>query len=347
MDRVLQDRYEDFWNRKGACVAIEAPKADFTPKPARDVEQKWQDSSFILENFLRRISATGFYGDGFPSLFVNHGPGVLAAFLGNPYQLADDTVWFDTDPMIKDMEHPPSLSFNMKNPVYHLIHTMTEQYLSQSGGRYITSITDIGGSLDVIAALRGTESLLYDLYDYPEKVHFLMDELEKIWEACFTALYRLLQEHQSGMTSWMPIWSDQQWYPLQCDFCAMLSPALFEEFVLPYLNRQANFLGRAIYHLDGPGELPHLDYILEIEKINAIQWTAGAGNADIGSSDWYELYHKMQQKGKGIVLLGVQPGDVTRLLRELEPGGLYLSTACDTPDEAKRLEEEVSKILLR
>ena len=138
MDRVLQDRYEDFWNRKGACVAIEAPKADFTPKHARDVEQKWQDSSFILENFLRRISATGFYGDGFPSLFVNHGPGVLAAFLGNPYQLADDTVWFDTDPMIKDMEHPPPLSFNMKNPVYHLIHTMTEQYLSQSGGRYIT-----------------------------------------------------------------------------------------------------------------------------------------------------------------------------------------------------------------
>ena len=125
------------------------------------------------------------------------------------------------------------------------------------------------------------------------------------------------------------------------------SQALFEEFVLPYLNRQANFLGRAIYHLDGPGELPHLDYILEIEKINAIQWTAGAGNADIGSSDWYELYHKMQQKGKGIVLLGVQPGDVTRLLRELEPGGLYLSTACETPDEAKRLEEEVSKILLR
>lgn len=84
MDRVLQDRYEDFWNRKGACVAIEAPKADFTPKPARDVEQKWQDSSFILENFLRRISATGFYGDGFPSLLSTMAPACLPHFWGIP-----------------------------------------------------------------------------------------------------------------------------------------------------------------------------------------------------------------------------------------------------------------------
>ena len=43
MDRVLQDRYEDFWNRKGACVAIEAPKADFTPKHARAVEMCIRD----------------------------------------------------------------------------------------------------------------------------------------------------------------------------------------------------------------------------------------------------------------------------------------------------------------
>ena len=40
----------------------------------------------------------------------------------------------------------------------------------------------------------------------------------------------------------MPIYSEKPYYPLQCDFSAMISPDMFEEFVLPELRYHLSYL---------------------------------------------------------------------------------------------------------
>ena len=38
----------------------------------------------------------------------------------------------------------------------------------------------------------------------------------------------------------MGLWAPMRWYPLQCDFSAMISPDMFAEFVLPDLAEQCD-----------------------------------------------------------------------------------------------------------
>ncbi len=45
---------------------------------------------------------------------------------------------------------------------------------------------------------------------------------------------------------------------LQSDFAYMLSPSMFERFVLPDLETICNHLDYGFYHLDGKNQIPHL-----------------------------------------------------------------------------------------
>ena len=89
---------------------------------------------------------------------------------------------------------------------------------------------------------------------------------------------------------------------LQCDFCYMIGPNMFDEFVKPELEMTCNKLEHAFYHLDGVGALPHLDSLLTIKALKGIQWVPGAGNPQ--SKDWPEVYRKIIKAGKRAQFVG-------------------------------------------
>ena len=49
---------------------------------------------------------------------------------------------------------------------------------------------------------------------------------------------------------------------VQCDFCCMISAAMFREFVVPGLTEQCDRLDHVMYHLDGTQALHQLDALL-------------------------------------------------------------------------------------
>jgi 5-methyltetrahydrofolate--homocysteine methyltransferase len=85
---------------------------------------------------------------------------------------------------------------------------------------------------------------------------------------------------------------------LQCDFCYMISPEMFDEFVKPELAATCKRIGNAFYHLDGIGQLPHLDSMLEIDELRGIQWVPGTGQKR--QTEWPEVYRKIRDAGKRI-----------------------------------------------
>jgi len=56
-----------------------------------------------------------------------------------------------------------------------------------------------------------------------------------------------------------------------------------------------------IYHLDGPGAIHHLDTLLNLPELHAIQWVPGAGVTG-GITQWVPLILRVQSKGKSIVV---------------------------------------------
>lgn len=347
----IKERYEAFWEGEivdRALISIFSlsanPRSDRKELQYKNLEQKWLDKDFILNNSLYGFENTYFEADAYPSIFTNLGPGCMAACIGSDYNLADNTIWFDSKQVITDWSNPPALKDFKKSEMWGIIKNLTGHFIENSNGDFITSLTDIGGTMDIIASLRGTQELLMDLYDYEDEILKYINEVDKVWKEIFFENAKLLEGKQDGFTNWIPIWSKKPWFPLQCDFSTMISPNMFEKFVAPSLQFQASIMERSIYHLDGEEELPHLDQILSIKEISGIQWVSKDCHI-VGSGDekWMPLFQKIQKSGKSLVLMNVPTKHLKKLFDNLSPKGIYINTWSANEEEAREVLEMVKK----
>jgi hypothetical protein len=83
---------------------------------------------------------------------------------------------------------------------------------------------------------------------------------------------------------------------LQSDFSYMISPRMFQHFVLPSLTSWCDALDYAFYHLDGPGQVKHLDVLLSIPRLRGIQWVPGEGRPP--AHEWLPLLRRVRDAGK-------------------------------------------------
>ncbi len=343
-------KYEKFWNRESIgrpFLNISYRNEGFVPyRPPVNAEEKYFDATYRYRSFKHTVANSGYLAEGIPEYFTNFGPGCLAACIGGDFLLANNTIWFDKNPIIKDWENMPEIALDEKSILWQKL--AESQKLVASDPDVHFSITDIGGILDVVASLRGTENLLYDLYDYPDEVKALTERVMVEWFKMFDQQVKTVREAGQPYNSWINIPSSKPWYPLQCDFSYMIKPAHFEEFVLPHLIEQTNHMERSIYHLDGIGELPHVDMLLDIPRLTGIQWVAGDGHEPLTDAKWLGLYKKIQDQKKNIVLLGKEYmlwrdlAALERLVKTLDPAGLYIELKCPSRAVAEDLLEKIT-----
>jgi hypothetical protein len=270
------------------------PEYGFTARhglktPAEEVVDRWDYD----------LSRNKYLGDSFPCLWPNFGPGALAAFLGAELHADENTVWFRPLRQLELSEL--EMSFDPKNAWLNRVISLCQAAMKKWQGLVQVGMTDLGGNLDVLSTFRPSELLLLDLYDNPDDVKRLSWEIFEMWWRCFREVKHALQGNP-GYTAWTPIFSETPYYMLQCDFCYMIGPKMFDEFVKPELAASCARLKHAFYHLDGKGELPHLDSLLEIKELRGVQWIPGDGQPDM--AHWPEVYRKIRKAGKLIQLFG-------------------------------------------
>jgi 5-methyltetrahydrofolate--homocysteine methyltransferase len=214
----------------------------------------------------------------------------------------DNTVWF----------HPPQtvgihdlhLRYDPHNRWLHRVKEIMRVAAERWRGNVQVSMTDLGGNLDIISSFLPGEQLLLDLYDNPEEVRRLGWAAHAMWWLYFDELDRTHRLANPGYTAWTPIFSEQPYYMLQCDFAYMIGPEMFDQFVKPELSATCRRLAHAFYHLDGVGQLPHLDSLLSIPDLKGIQWVPGDGQPDIGH--WPEVYRRIRKAGKLVQIFAGQ-----------------------------------------
>ncbi|HNX15637.1 MAG TPA: hypothetical protein PKH29_12390, partial [Oscillospiraceae bacterium] len=163
-------------------------------------------------------------------------------------------------------------------------------------GNVVMGMTDLGGVLDILASFRTTEGLLFDLYDNPDEVLRCVREIQTMWFRYLNEIIDIMKSEAQGYTSWCNIYDPEPTYILQSDFCYMISNEMFNEFVGPELKSSAERLHRPFYHLDGIGELKHLDSILKIDAFAGVQW--GPGDGPYKDKDWSEIHKRITSAGK-------------------------------------------------
>ena len=80
----------------------------------------------------------------------------------------------------------------------------------------------------------------------------------------------------------------------------MMSPAQFRTLIQPALIRQCEGADHVLYHLDGPDAIRHVPALMEVDGIDALQWTSGSYNPDGTFEQWYPIYDQVRRAGKGL-----------------------------------------------
>lgn len=127
--------------------------------------------------------------------------------------------------------------------------------------------------------------------------------------------------------TWMGIPSFEKVHIPGCDFASMLSPGDFDTFVLPFIKEEIAPMTQNIFHVDGKGVARHLDKILELPEINAIQWVQGMG-LDAPIMQWVPLIKKVQAAGKSLVI-DLQVSELDSFMKEIRPEGILLCIDAD------------------
>lgn len=269
----------------------------------------------VVDRYEPYVAATHYYGDGFPWWWVNFGPGIAAGFLGakvNSVSDPSETVWF-TPPVempIEDLR----LNYDPQNVWWKRVKDITAAIAERWQGQLAASVTDLGGNLDILASFRETQRLLVEVIDQPEEVARLAAQITRLWIRYYNELDAIIRPTCRGTSCWTPIWSTGKTYMLQCDFSYMISPRMFERFVVPDLTACCETLDHGFYHLDGIGEIPHLKHLLSIERLRGIQWIAGDGQPS--PDQWLPLLKRIRDGGKFCQVF-VTPQGARRIVQNL------------------------------
>jgi hypothetical protein len=160
---------------------------------------------------------------------------------------------------------------------------------------------------------------------------------------CFKRTYKKLADAGLGTTTWTPLYHNGPAYVPSSDFWCMVSPQMAREMILPDILLEMEPLERSIFHLDGVQALKHLDLILEIPHLNAVQWVFGEGYGP--ASRWVDVYRRILQAGKGIQLLAEDAHDALNVLERVGTKGVWVTVgkAFASVDEANMFLKHVER----
>ena len=160
---------------------------------------------------------------------------------------------------------------------------------------------DLMENIDVLASLRGAQETLFDLLDEPEKIGERIQEVTDVYYQYYDRFYDAIKDDEGGNAyTVFQIWGPGRTVKLQCDFSAMMSPDDFRTYIQPSLKKQSENVDHVLYHLDGPQAIKHMDALMEIDGIDALQWTSGDAGPDGTLPDWDVIYDKAIAAGKSI-----------------------------------------------
>jgi hypothetical protein len=304
--------------------------------PPASLEDRWFNIDGKLDAAEAVFEATDYLAEWVPNYCYDLGSSLDAGFLGARYTLAEDTVWWE--PFVEDWGKTPPFVFDEQNPLFRRVHGMMERACERARGKYLVSMPTMGGPLDILAAVRGTDRLLFDLVDQPEEIRKRLDELAVFYIAVLRKFWNLTAGAGVGGTHWWPTYGRTTSLVAQNDFSIMISPEMFREIVLPSLERVTQAFPNCIYHLDGPGALVHVKALATVPNIRAIMFCEGSGNDPI--MRWFDALREIQKTGKSVAQ-GFPAGAERQMLSNLDRRKMLLLCATGLEHDIHRVLDNI------
>ncbi len=335
----IQAQLENWWDHGEQeypllLIALPPPESAGIPD-TDDLDRWWMDVDFIIDRQMKSIDHQRYYGVAVPFHYVDRSASAMSGILGARMKFVDkETMW--AYPCFDSVEQVAELVVDRTSVWFQTACEITRRSVALSPGHHFVSHWALEGVTDILPGLYGTENFLVDLVNRPQEVARAMERVKRIWIELFHEFSEIhAQGGNRGGIGWAGIWAPGTTFPLQEDVSYMISNRMYRRLVLPHLLDQIDAMQYALYHLDGIGAIQHLDTLLAIEKLRAIQWVPGAGKERV--RDWYALIRRILEAGKSVEVFA-EAGEVDDLVRNVGARGLLINVTA-TEEEALRLLE--------
>lgn len=338
--RPAVERLRAWWageDLRRPAMHLTAPRAEAAvawPAPPESVAERWLNLDYRLACHEAEVANTAHFAEAVPAAWPYLGPMGMSGYFGSPGHCEPGTVWWES--VIEDWA-TGEVRWDPQNVWWRRMLEYTERLVEQARDRYMVANGTGGASTDVLASLRGTQRLCLDLLGDRTPLERVRDYVTAACQEQWTILHRLTSRYWEGDNlGWLSLWAPGSTSALQVDFSCLISPQMFRDFCLPEMQDFCRFFDYPAYHLDGPGEIRHLEALLEIEELRVIQWEPGAGQPDPLHPAWRDLLHRIVDAGK-IAYLRCRPEEVVPFLEEFPYARVFLQCGARSEEEADRL----------
>lgn len=340
-------RWAAYWEMRNTdrpLLAIAAPLANRAARFAElvkptDPEARYFDSEYISRYWLCCFETAYYGGECFPS--VIHLLASYALGCRDAVRFDNASVWHNVT--MKSMSEPLGWHPGPDDPWRHKLDKVMTRLLDLSPGRFFVGYQSQVMVNDLLTLIRGVDDFMADMGEDAGLCARRVEEMFELWAETFDHYRAMVDARQKEQGYvWANLWSPKFFMVTQSDMSCMISPAMYEQYVVKELEGVARRYSDTIwYHLDGPGALKHLPSLLTKPYIRVIQWVPGAGQPDQGP-DWIDVYRQVQDAGRGLDLYLRSPTAeniriVEYLVRHLRPEGLVIRCSVDTREQADEL----------
>lgn len=240
--------------------------------------------------------------------------------------------------------HPVIPPFSLHNPWVAKMLEFIPALEAQSAGRFPVGVTLMRGVSDLLSALYGPENFVFRLHDDPEEIRRVVHALTEYWIAFGCCLLDRLPVFHGGTGSFLfSLWCPGRTIWLQEDAVALLSPALYQEFIYPADCRIAATFEHTMMHLHPTRFIPSAQ--LAATALGAIELHI---DHDGPRAPSLERHYRAILASKPLLIWGdLTAADLDFIFSSLPPAGLAVNVVVETPQEAQALWERTMPALCR
>jgi uroporphyrinogen-III decarboxylase len=309
--------------------------------------------SMTVNTAFEAMQSESYLDDFIPHLQPQMGVGVFASAFGCEVEFPRDQMpWTYPviragDPAEKVYElEPPHVESGLLGDVLDYARYFDEK----AGHRYPIAMTDLQGPMDTAYLVWDSCDFMVAMYEHPKEVHHLM-------RLCTDLIVGFVKKFRNTVKEMVPAHFPPVYLPdgmglaISEDVMAVLSPSLYEEFSLPYVNELSEEFGGILIHSCGNFEhqIPALKKVKGLRGINfgvsetgfeAI-WEAFGGKTAViphctsetivadfkNAFEWVEYVLKKKTDNRGLALMVVPvAGDIHKtdldiaLGKKVDPG---------------------------
>jgi hypothetical protein len=243
---------------------------------------------------------------------------------------------FMAQPLVKEAGELERLAFNMENPWTAKYFEFVTKLNKLSQGRFPVGAPIMRGQGDTAGALMGQTQFIYALYEEPDIIKRTLGKIVDSFLAIYKEMHRLNTPFLGGSSMGLyHVWAPGESLWFQDDIGALLSPALYREFLL---ENERRFCGRYPYtmmHLH-PSSFHLLDDILSNENLKVLEINKDVGGPSV--AQMLPQYRKVLEKKRGLVIWGdLTEEEIQFVFDNLELKGIFFNILLPDFDRAEKV----------